>query len=290
MRVAIIGGSGKMGRWFANFLSKEGKEIIITGRDQSKLLEAKRQLGVEATVNNVEAVQGADAILLSVPMGNFEEVVEQVCPYIRPEQVIVDITSIKVLPVETMHKHIKTGLTLGIHPVFGPGAGGIANQNFVLTPTNEKERTLAQKIREHLEAGGAKITLMTPQEHDEMMAVILGLSHFIAIVSADTLLSFGRLKQMEAIGGITYKVLMTLVESVISEDPELYASLQMSLPNMTEIEKLFQQRVETWAGLIERKDKHEFVEKMKALRSSLEEGDPDFGKAYENMYRIVEGL
>jgi len=290
MRVAIIGGSGKMGRWFANFLLKEGKEVIITGRNEGKLLEAKRQLGVEATTNNVEAVKSADTILLSVPIDNFEEVVEQVSPYMRPEQVIIDITSVKVFPVETMHKHIKAGLTLGTHPVFGPGARSIANQNFVLTPTNERETTLAQKVRGYLEARGAKVTLMTPQEHDEMMAVILGLSHFIAIVSADTLLSFDRLKQMGAISGITYKVLLTLVESVISEAPELYASLQMSLPNMAEIEKLFQQRVKTWADLVKNKDRQEFVKRMSALRSRFEKVNPYFGKAYENMYKIVEGL
>ena len=289
MRVAIIGGSGKMGRWFANFLLKEGKEVIITGRNERKLLEAKRQLGVKVATN-VEAVKSADAILISVPIDNFEEVVEQVSPYMRPEQVIIDITSIKVFPVETMHKHIKAGLTLGTHPVFGPGARSIANQNFILTPTSENERTLAQKVRKYLEARGAKVALMTPQEHDEMMAVILGLSHFIAIVSADTLLSFDGLKQMEAISGITYKVLLTLVESVISEDPGLYASLQMSLPNMAEIEKLFQKRVKTWAGLVKKKDRQEFVRRMSALRSRLEEVNPDFGKAYENMYKIVEGL
>ena len=181
-------------------------------------------------------------------------------------------------------------MTLGTHPVFGPGAKGIANQNFVLTPTNQRETTFAQKIRKYLETRGAKVTLMTPQEHDETMAVILGLAHFIAIVSADTLVSFDRLKQMEAISGITYKVLLTLVESVVSEAPELYASLQMSLPNMMEIEKLFQQRVKTWTGLVEKKDKQEFVEKMKALRSRFEKVNPDFGKAYENMYEIVEGL
>ena len=290
MKIAIIGGSGKMGRWFARFLLKEGQEVIITGRNERKLLEAKRQLGsVEATTDNVAAVKSADTILISVPVDNFEEIVEQVSPGIRPEQVIIDVTSIKVFPVETMHKHIKTGLTLGTHPVFGPGAKGIANQNFVLTPTNQRETALAQKVREYLETRGAKVTLMTPQEHDEAMAVILGLAHFIAIVSADTLLSFDRLKQMEAISGITYKVLLTLVESVISEDPGLYASLQMSLPNMMEIEKLFQRRVKTWAGLVENKDKQKFVERMGALKSRFEKANPDFGKAYENMYKIVEG-
>ena len=289
MKVAIIGGSGKMGRWFANFLLEDGKEVIITGRNERKLLEAKQQLGVEVATN-VEAVKNADAILLSVPMENFEGVVEQICPYTRPEQVIVDITSIKVFPVETMHKHIKTGLVLGAHPMFGPGARDIANQNFILTPTNEEETALAQKVREYLETRGARVTLMTPHQHDEVITVILGLSHFIAIVSADTLLSFDKLKQMRAIGGSTYKVLLTLAESVISQDPEFYASLQMSLPNMTETLKLFQRNAKIWTELVANKDRQKFVQRMNALRNKLKKGNPDFEKAYENMYRIVEEL
>jgi prephenate dehydrogenase len=202
----------------------------------------------------------------------------------------VDITSIKVFPVETMHKHIKTGLTLGTHPMFGPGARSIENQNFILTPTNQEETALAEKIREYLQKREAKITLMTPHEHDEMMTVILGLSHFIAIASADTLLGLGRLKQMEGIGGTTYKLLLTLVESVISQDPESYASLQMSLPNMTEIEELFQRSSKTWAELVKNKDRQEFVHRMNALRAGFKRANPDFGKAYQNMYKILEGL
>jgi len=179
---------------------------------------------------------------------------------------------------------------LGAHPLFGPGARGVANQNFVLTPTNDGESALAQKIREYLETRGAKVSLMTPQEHDEKMAIVLGLSHFIAIVSADTLLDSVKLKQPGEIGGITYKVLLTLVESVISEDPELYASLQMNLPNITEMEGLFQKKARVWADLVKNKDREKFIQQMKVLRNRLEKDNPDFGKAYENMYRIVEGL
>jgi len=289
VRVAIIGGSGKMGRWFARFLVKDGKEVVIIGRNESKLLEVKQQLGVEVATD-VEAVRNADVVLLSVPIDDFEEVVKQVCPYTHSGQVIVDITSIKVSPVETMHKYIKTGLTLGVHPMFGPGAGDIRNKNFILTPTNSEERALAKKAKEYLEAGEARVTLMSPYEHDEMMAVILGLSHFIALVSADALLSFDKLKQMEAIGGSTFKLLLTLVESIISEDAESYASLQMSLPNMAEIEGLFQRRAKTWADLVKSGDRRGFVERMDTLKDGFEKGALDFRKAYENMYKLLEGL
>ena len=278
-----------MGRWFANFLLKDGYEVVITGRNENKLLEAKRQLGVDAATN-VEAAKQAEVIIISVPVDNFEEVVEQICPYTHPEQVIIDITSIKAFPVEIMHKHIKTGLVLGAHPMFGPGARGIANQSFVLTPTNEEETALAQKIREYLETRGARATLMNPDEHDEMMAVILGLSHFIAIVSADTLLSFDKLKQMRAIGGSTFKLLLTLAEGVISENPEFYTSLQMNLPNIAEIEKLFQRRAKTWADLVENKNRDKFAQRMNELKDRLYQVNPDFGKAYEDMYKLVEGL
>jgi len=289
VRIAIIGGSGKMGRWFANFLLKDGREVIITGRDQKKLLEAKQQLGVEIATN-VEAVKSADVVLISVPIDDFEEVVKQIGPYIHSKQIIVDITSVKVMPVEAMHKYIKAGLTLGMHPVFGPGARDVASQNFVLTPTDDDERTLAQNVREYLEAREARVTLMTPQEHDETMAVVLGLAHFITIVSADTLASFDKAPLLRAIGGSTFRVLLTLVESVMSEDPKLYASLQTSLPDMTNVEELFQRNSKTWADLVKNKDREGFVKKMTALKDRMEKANPDFGKAYENMYKIIEWL
>jgi len=289
VRVAIIGGSGKMGRWFASFLSKDGKEVVITGRSENKLLDAKRQLGVEVA-SNVAAVKNAEAVLLSVPIESFEQVVKEISPYIKSSQIVADVTSIKVFPMETMHKHLKSSLVLGGHPLFGPGARDVKNQNFVLTPTNDEEKALAQKVREYLETRGAGVSLMTPQEHDEKMAIVLGLSHFIAIVSADTLLSADNLKQTEAIGGITYKVLMTLVESVISENPELYASLQMHLPNLTEIEELFHQKVKEWADLVKSKDRQKFIRLMNDLKDRLEKDNPDFGKAYENMYKLASGL
>lgn len=272
-----------MGRWFANFFVKEGKEVIITGRDQRKLLEAKKQLKVEIATN-VEAVKSADIVLVSVPIDNFEEVIKEICPYTRPNQFIMDITSIKVFPVEVMHKYIKKGLVLGTHPMFGPGAKDIAGQNFILTPTNEEEDAFARKVKEYLEGKGAKVTLMTPYEHDEMMTLVLGLSHFITIVSADTLLSFNRFRQSMEIGGTTYKALLTLIKSVISEDPQLYASLQMNLPKIEEAEALFQRKVEIWADIVRSKDKQTFIQRMNSLKQKFKMIDPAFEKAYEDLY------
>jgi prephenate dehydrogenase len=288
LKVAIIGGSGKMGRWFARFLAREGYEVIITGRNETKLNEARAELGVAVTTDNITAVKSAQVILLSVPIESFETVAKQIGSHTRPEQYIMDVTSVKALPVATMHQHIKSGLVLGTHPVFGPGAKDISQRSFILTPTDGQETALARKVKQFLETREARVTLMSPEEHDEIMAVVLGLAHFIAIASADTLLSFDQLKEMGSIGGITFKLLLTLTESVISEDPEFYASLQMHLPKLAEIERSFQERVKSWADLVAGEDKQQFARKMKTLKDSYCKVIPNFSSAYEDMYKLIE--
>jgi len=290
MKIAIIGGGGNMGRWFARYLLSESMQVVISGRNQEKLHAAARELGIPAASSNIEAVKQADVVVISVPIDMFETVVKEIAPYITDRHTVIDICSLKSMPVEVMHNYIKRGVVLGMHPVFGPGAKSLANQNFVLTPTNPAERKLAGKVRTYLDGKGAHVSLISPQEHDEIMSVVLGLAHFIAIVSADTLLSFDKFADMKKIGGTTFKVLYTLVESVISEDPRLYATLQMHFPDIARVEGLFLQNAALWADMVKTKDAQGFAKRMSALREKLEKTDPSFRKAYQNMYKITEEL
>jgi prephenate dehydrogenase len=289
MKIAIIGGSGRMGHWFASLLGEEGKDVLLVGRNRQKL---EKSLGsLKASIStDISDIKTADAVIISVPVDHFEETVKKLSPYTHVEQVILDVTSVKSLPVAVMHRYIEKGQVLGTHPVFGPGARSLVNQNCVLTPTNQLENRLAQKVKDYLEGKGAKVSLMTPDEHDEVMAVILGLAHYIAIVSADSLATFDRLKQMEPIGGVTYRVLLTLVESVISEDAGLYASLQMNLPHLPQFQQRFHQNCLDWAEIVKQKDSQQFVQRMQTIRQKLEAGNPDFGKSYDNMYKFAEVL
>lgn len=290
MKIAIIGGSGKMGRWFARFLKTEGFEVVITGRNEAKLTQAARELGVAAATDNITAIRDARIILLSVPIEGFESVVRDIGAHIRSDQIVIDLTSVKTTPVARMHEHIRAGTVLGGHPVFGPGAKDIACRSLILTPTNAKETALAEQIKGYAEARGARVSLMSPEAHDELMAVILGLAHFIAIASADTLLSLDGLAEMGNIGGVTFKLLLTLTASVISEDPDFYASLQMSLPGLPRIEDTFLTKVTEWRNMVARGDKTEFARRMKGIKERFAAVNPEFGSAYEDMYRIIEVL
>ncbi len=289
MKVAIIGGSGNMGRWTARYLRNEGMQVVISGRNPRKLDLAAKELGV-SSCSNIEAVEQADVVLLSVPPDQFEAVVREIAPHTRTGQIILDNTSVKTRPVELMHRYITEARILGTHPVFGPGARSLENQNFVLTPTTDEERTLAARVKAYLESKKARVSVMTPEEHDRVMTVVLGLAHFIAIVSADTLLGFENFAEMKRIGGTTFKLLYTLVESVISEDPGLYASLQVGFPGIGAVEDGFTAKSASWAEMVKGGDKDGFARRMAALREKLELTDPAFRKAYENMYRVTDSL
>ena len=102
------------------------------------------------------------------------------------------------------------------------------------------------------------------------------------------LLGFDSLEKMKAIGGPTYKVLLTLAESVITEDPKLYASIQMNLPGMTEMEDLFRTSSDKWADIVRSGDRQGFIERMNRIKERLPNIDPEFGSSYREMYDLLD--
>jgi len=269
MKVAIIGGTGKMGRWFTRFFLDEGMQVIVSGRSKGKLLKMKDELGVEIA-DNVKAVEGADRVLISVPIENFEGVVREIHRYIGSDQEVMDICSVKEFPVRVMHEYIKNGTTLGTHPMFGPRADKIQNQNFILTPTDNKERKFANDFKSWLEEKQVNVSIMSPRKHDELMSAVLGLPHFIGMVVYDTLLNCVDLIETNRVAGTSYKLLLTLAETVASQDPEFFASLQTSLPKIKSVEGLFCEKSTEWLDVVGQKDRTALADKMRFVRAKLE--------------------
>jgi len=288
MRVAIIG-AGKMGRWFTKFFLGEGDSVIVSSRTKEKLSKIRDEFGVEIA-DNVNAVKNADRVLICVPIENVEDVVKEIHFHIQPNQVVMDICSIKEAPVKIMHKYIKTGTTLGTHPVFGPGVKSIKNQNFILTPVSNKEKVFAKNFKSWLEERQANVFIMSPRKHDELMSVVLGLPHLLGLVVCDTLLDYGNFLETKRVAGASYKLLLTLAEAVASEETAFYTSLQMSLPEIEKIEGLFFEKSREWLNLVRRKDKSAFANRMELVKTKLMEVNPDYAKSYEVMQRLLESI
>lgn len=286
MRIAVIG-AGKMGVWFAKFFQSKGYEVVLADRKKEKL-EKLKDLPVYLTCNFEEAIRDADQVILCVSINAMEEVVKAIGPATHQGQIVMDICSIKDAPVKTMHHYIKNATVLGTHPVFGPGSNGVRHKAYVLTPTNAKEQEFAEKFKKWLEQEEATVFVMSPQKHDELMSVVLGLPHFLGLVACETLLEQKNLPETKKVAGTTYRMLFTLAEATALETPDLYASLQTKLPELGAIEDLFMTRAQEWLSLIKNKDEAAIVERMEHLKKKLMETDSDFAKSYEVMYKMLE--
>jgi prephenate dehydrogenase len=286
MRIAILG-AGKMGVWFARFFLAEGYSVVVADRKKEKLEKLKQTLEVE-TADFTEAVAKADRVLICVSISAFKSVIKKISPAIREGQVIMDICSIKDLPVQTMHKHLKEGLILGMHPVFGPGSTTIENKTFILTPTNSQEEAFAEKFKKWLETKNARVFVMAPQKHDQLMSVVLGLPHFLGLVACDTLLEQADYAETKDVAGTTYRMLFTLAEVAALENPELFASLQLSLPGLEKIESVFIKKASEWLTLIKQKNNVAIASKMKKLKAKLMKASGDYDHSYKIMYKMLE--
>ncbi len=267
MRVAIIGGAGNMGKWFSKFFLENGYEVVVSGKDKLKLEKLKEEIQVKVAKNNIEVLKDADIVIVSVLLKDFENVIREIAPHLKENQVVLDFTSVKEGPVEIMHKYIKNATVLGTHPLFGPGAAD-TKQNFALTPTNKKENEFAKKFGKWLGEKGFNVTIVPPRRHDELMSVVLGLSHFIGLVAGETWINF-ELSELKKVAPTSFQRILGLVENIIDNDPEFYANLQTSLPKVVCAEEKFIENAQELLKIVKNKDEKGFADKMRKLRNKM---------------------
>ena len=286
MKTAILG-AGKMGIWFAKFCLEKGDVVIVADRKKERLEQLKNER-VEVTTDFAEAVRKADRVMICVSISSLEETVKRIATSVRQGQPVMDICSVKEFPVRVMHENIKTGLVLGTHPLFGPGSKGIKHKTYILTPTNPNEQEYAEGFKKWLEGEEAHVFIMSPQKHDELMTMVLGLPHFLGLVACETLVEQSNFLETKKVAGTTYRMLFTLAEATALETPDLYANLQTKLPQMKNLEEQFVAKAQEWLDLIKQKDSSAIIKRMQQLNDKLKKADKDFAKSYETMYKMLE--
>jgi prephenate dehydrogenase len=140
----------------------------------------------------------------------------------------MDLSSLKVKPVEAMLKHAPPGVeVIGVHPLFGPGSEG-RGMSVVLVPTERSERWLSI-VRDLFADAGYNVLETTAERHDRDMAVVQGLTHFM-YVSMGRVLEKAKVDLQEASAFRTpvYGITKDLLGRVLSQSPELYALIQSS--------------------------------------------------------------
>ena len=289
MNVAIVGAAGKMGSWVAALLHKHGHDLLLVDmrRDEVERLAGSMERSRVAQPADVGA---ADMVIIAVPVDAVEPAMRELSPYVCRGQSVIDLSSLKVAPQRAAERHIPQAVFLGVHPMFGSGAESLSGHNVVLAPADEQSRELAARVQRYVEPLGAHVVTMTPDTHDEVMAVVLLVPALVVAVVARTIVGTGRLAEAREVSGTSLEVLMALTESMLGEGSVLYSALLAAFPTAPSVASALESSAAHFSSLVRDGDRAGLFEEFSALGRELGSVDDRAGHAYERMYAMLEAL
>ena len=192
--VGLIGGSLALALREAGYV----KHITGCGRSQANLdVALKLNIIDSATTDPAKAVEGADVVLLAVPVGHVGELCKTIRPHLEKNAVLTDVGSVKtdvVQQVEEAFGEIPENFVPG-HPIAGTERSGAEaafadlyrNRKVLLTPLTQTSTSAVKQIQEMWEAAGAEVEQMSVRHHDEILAASSHLPHMLAFGLVDSL-------------------------------------------------------------------------------------------------------
>ncbi len=165
------------------------KTIGFTHRPATR--EKARQLAVaDKVVDNIsEAVSNVDLVVLATPIRVFEQIFTQIADVLPAGCIVTDVGSTKTLPHRWAEAHLpKTVHYVGSHPIAGSEQRGVEfarddlfyQANCILTATKKTNSSAVNRLKDFWSKLGCSVTVMTPAQHDEILANISHLPHVMA--------------------------------------------------------------------------------------------------------------
>jgi prephenate dehydrogenase len=192
--VGLIGGSLALALRHAGAV----KEIVGAGRDETHLRKAV-DLGVidRFELNAARAVEGADVVMLAVPLGAMQAVCAAIKDRLHADAVVTDAGSAKrsvVAAVRAVFGDIPTRFVPG-HPIAGTERSGVeaafsalfCERRVILTPLANTAPSAIRTVRLMWEQTGARVEEMDVAHHDRVLAATSHLPHMLAFALVDSL-------------------------------------------------------------------------------------------------------
>lgn len=222
--IGIIGGAGKMGSLFKKFFQKKGFDVVIS--------DVKMGLPLK------ELLHTAKVIIISLPIEIFPKVVMEMAPFVRDSHWIMDICSLKYEPAKIMKKYLKKGELIATHPLFGPYEEDLTGKTIAYYPLRGKNFVswLISLFKEE----GLRMVSISPKKHDEVMAIVQALNHFIQILLAKTIKETEfSVEEILSLSTPSFLKQIEILSRLAYQDEHLYAHIQLKNPFAKKIRTLF---------------------------------------------------
>jgi chorismate mutase/prephenate dehydrogenase len=254
-RVLVVGGAGKMGRWFVRFLLSQGYAVEVA--DPAGGVDGCRCFaGLEETALDHEL------IVVATPLRASVEILAALADR-RPEGVVFDIGSLKTPLRARIEALVDAGVkATSIHPMFGPETELLSGKHVIFVDVGSAEAT--RTVRELFASTMAIQVEMDLESHDRLIAYVLGLAHAVNIAFFTALAESGEAApRLAGLSSTTFDAQLEIARSVAGENPHLYFEIQSLNDYGTESLSALLYAVERVRSVVRAGDEDAFIRLMK---------------------------
>lgn len=214
----VIGGGGRMGAWMARFLHLRGWDVTV----------ADPAGGVEGTTHVrgwADAPQDADLVVVAAPLRPAADLLADLAAS-PPTGLVFDIGSLK--------SPLRTGLlalraagarVTSVHPMFGPDVTSLHGRHVIVCDVGDPAD--ADAAAALFKGTAASLVRMGLEEHDRVIAYILGLSHALNIAFVTAVAESGEAApRLAELSSTTFDAQLGVAGRVVQENPHLYFEIQ----------------------------------------------------------------
>ena len=251
--VAVIGGAGKIGRVVGRIFGDLGHRVLVSD--------------VDTALRPAEAAAVADVTVVSVPIGETVPVIREVGPHVRPDALLMDVTSVKQGPVAAMLESTSEHASVvGTHPMFGPSVHTLQGQRVVVC--RGRGDAWADWVIRSLSARGLVVTETTPDRHDRAMSIVQVLTHYQTQVLGVALARQGMpLEETLSFTSPAYLLELYVSARHFAQAPELYGPIEMLNPRTGEVTEAFQAAAREVAEILSSGDQARFAALFAEVRA-----------------------
>jgi chorismate mutase/prephenate dehydrogenase len=215
--VLVIGGAGKMGRWFAEFFASQGFATVIADKSL--------QDGPASFNNWTDAGIDFDVIVVAAPLGISGRILAQLA-VLKPKGLIFDIGSLKTPLIDGLRELAAAGCrVVSLHPMYGPNTRLLSGRHLIFMDAGSADAMADAK--ELFSATMVEQIDMSLDDHDRLIAYVLGLSHALNIAFFTALAESGeaapKLAQMSS---TTFDAQLLVAAAVAQDNPHMYFEIQ----------------------------------------------------------------
>jgi len=260
----VIGGLGRMGEWMARYLDTVGYRVAVADL-------AEKQTPFDWVADWESEVDNFDLIVVAVPLRPSNAILHRLAE-LKPRGLIFDIGSLKSPMRSGLEALTEAGCRVcSVHPMFGPNEIGLSGRHILFVDTgNTAALSEARALFAHTAADCVDLSL---EEHDEVMAWVLGLSHLVNISFASALAESGEaVPLLRQISSSTFNAQLKVAAQVVSENPHLYYEIQQGNRMTADVTAHFRRVFDALARSVQEQDEDSWTRAMEIANQRISSG------------------